>query len=68
MNVIELKTTNYSEVIEQMNNLVEGINRHLRNQKGLMIQELAVDFVCDYKDNTCYFLQIKFINTTRLEG
>ena len=37
MNVIELKTTNYTEVIDQMNNLVEGINRHLRNQKGLMI-------------------------------
>ncbi|CDW82486.1 UNKNOWN [Stylonychia lemnae] len=62
MNIIELKSTNYQSIIEQMNTLVDLLNRILKTNRGFQIQEFVVDFAQDYKDELYYFLQIKYIN------
>ena len=56
MNAIEMKPTNYGSLINQMNNLIELLNRHLHTHKNLKIKELVVDFVQDYLDGKFYFL------------
>lgn len=66
MNAIELKTTNYQSLIDQMNSLIEILNRHLHGHKGMRLNELVVDFVQDYAYGETYFLQFKFIKTYKV--
>lgn len=58
-----MKPTNYQSLIDQMDNLIEILNRHLHTHKNLKIKELVIDFVQDYSDGKFYFLQFKYIDT-----
>lgn len=62
MNVIELKPTNYESITEQINSLVYCLNYILKGKKNLVVQDLVIDFVTDFRDNVSYFLQIKYLH------
>eukprot|EP00347_Sterkiella_histriomuscorum_P001072 403373437 len=66
MSVMELKPNNYQSVIDQMNILIDLLNRHLKGTVNQVISELVVDFVQDYRDEVIYFLQFKYINCLNL--
>lgn len=66
MNVIELKSHNNEEIIQQQQSLLDAINAHIKKHKKV-VEELVVDYISDYRDNKYYFLQIKHINTRKIE-